>query len=838
MATKVSLIEPVQRDNLLERVDSLRLEASQKLESHRAEKGQFFTPQSIARFMAGMFTQRPQILNILDAGAGVGSLSAALIAEASSWETKPARIRVTAYEVEPILIDYLNLTLDYCYQVCQQENIEFDYEIIPDDFIKASIVTLNGGGLFTPLRKSFNAVIINPPYKKISSKSNTRRLLRKVGIETSNLYAAFLWLAIKLVEPNGEIVAITPRSFCNGPYFLRFRKALLASISIQRIHVFEYRDRAFQEDNVLQENIILHALKSQQQDRIVISASADPNDEWVTIREVTYSQVVRPDDPELFIHVVPDTLNQQMGQRVEHLSTSLNDLGICVSTGRVVDFRAKGFLRERPERDTAPLIYPHNFAEGYIVWPSKQNKKPNAIEVGFDTEKLLVPRGWYVLVRRFSAKEEKRRLVAAVYDPTRIEATHIGIENHLNYYHQNGHGLSPALAKGLAAFLNSTIADEYFRQFSGHTQVNSTDLRNFRYPTMSQLLAIGESIGETFPPQEELDKLVLERLGMTTTTSDLQAKKKIEEAIEILRALQVPKAQINQRSALTLLALLDMKPDTHWANASAPLYGITEMMDYFRDHFGVTYAPNTRETVRRQTVHQFVQMGLVIPNPDNPARPVNSPKTRYQIEPGLLKLIKSFGTDEWDRNLASYLAAAQELRRLREKERAMTLIPVKLPNGRDIKITAGGQNVLVKQIIEDFCPRFTPGGIVVYVGDAGDKFRVYEQEYLKRLGVVVDEHSKMPDVVVYLQDRNWLVLIEAVTTHGPIDIKRHNELKELFKDSQSPLVFVTAFPTRKVMMKYLQEIAWETDVWIAEAPSHLIHFNGERFLGPYEQDNQ
>ncbi len=837
MATKVSLIEHIQHDNLLERVDFLRLEASQKLAPNRAEKGQFFTPQGIARFMAGMFTQRPRILNILDAGAGVGSLSAALVAEACSWEAKPARIRVTAYEVEPLLIDYLHSTLGYCCQVCQQENIEFDYEIIPDDFIKASIDTLSSGTLFAPLHKSFNAVIINPPYKKINSKSNSRRLLRKVGIETSNLYAAFLWLALKLLEPNGEIVAITPRSFCNGPYFLPFRKALLDSMSIQRIHVFDYRDRAFQEDNVLQENIILHALKSQQQDKVIISASADPDDEWVTIREVTYSQVVLPDDPELFIHIVPDALIQQIGQRVGRLSTSLNDLGICVSTGRVVDFRAKEFLRERPERDTAPLIYPNNFSEGYIVWPSEQNKKPNAIKIGFDTESLLVPSGWYVLVRRFSAKEEKRRLVAAVYDPTRIETTHIGIENHLNYYHQNGHGLSPALAKGLAAFLNSTIADEYFRQFSGHTQVNSTDLRNFRYPTESQLLAIGESIGETFPPHKEfkeLDELVLERLGMTTTTSDLQARRKIEEAIEILRVLQVPKAQINQRSALTLLALLDMKPDTQWADASAPMYGITEMMDYFRDHFGVTYAPNTRETVRRQTVHQFMQMGLVIPNPDNPARPVNSPKTRYQIEPGLLKLIKSFGTDEWDRNLTSYLAATQELRRLREKERAMALIPVRLPNGRDVKITAGGQNVLIKKIVEDFCPRFTPGGMVVYLGDAGDKFRVYEREYLEQLGIIVDEHSKMPDIVVYLQDKNWLVLIEAVTSHGPIDIKRHNELRELFRGSKSPLVFVTAFPTRKVMMRYLREIAWETEVWIAEAPSHLVHFNGERFLGPYE----
>lgn len=227
-------------------------------------------------------------------------------------------------------------------------------------------------------------------------------------------------------------------------------------------------------------------------------------------------------------------------------------------------------------------------------------------------------------------------------------------------------------------------------------------------------------------------------------------------------------------------------------------------------------------------------MGLVIANPDNPARPVNSPKTKYQIDDSLLKVIRTYGTRDWDKNLRAYLKTAQELRRLRERERQMVLIPVKLPDGREVRITAGGQNTLIKQIVEEFCSRFTPGGLVIYVGDAGDKFRVYERDRLEQLGIIVDEHSKMPDVVVYLEAKNWLVLIEAVTSHGPIDIKRHNELKELFKDSKAPLVFVTAFPTRKVMMKYLQEIAWETEVWVAEAPSHLIHFNGERFLGPYD----
>ena len=312
------------------------------------------------------------------------------------------------------------------------------------------------------------------------------------------------------------------------------------------------------------------------------------------------------------------------------------------------------------------------------------------------------------------------------------------------------------------------------------------------------------------------------------------AAKKVSEALCILQALNVPREQQNQRSALTLLALLGMTPRKRWANAEAPMLGITEMMNYFERHFGKKYAPNSRETVRRFTVHQFVQMGLVLANPDDPGRPVNSPDNRYQIAPTMLKLAREYGSLTWDKSLKSFVNSAEALRRLQPRERKMALIPVRLPDGREVRLTAGGQNELVKKIVEEFCPRFTPGSVVVYVGDTGNKQRHVEAGYLQRLGLTMDEHGKMPDVVVHLQKKNWLVLIEAVTSHGPIGLKRHNELKDLFKEAKAGLVFVTAFLTRRAMTKYLSEIAWETEVWIAEAPSHVIHFNGERFLGPYE----
>ncbi len=278
-----------------------------------------------------------------------------------------------------------------------------------------------------------------------------------------------------------------------------------------------------------------------------------------------------------------------------------------------------------------------------------------------------------------------------------MNAPRIAFENHLNYFHRNGAGLPPDLARGLSAFLNSSLIDSYFRQFNGHTQVNATDLRSFRYPAENQLAALGQKIGDSLPEQDELDRLVREELFAMAQGSDpIQAKKKIDDALAILKALNVPREQQNERSALVLLSLLEMKPETKWGQASAPLRGITEMMDYFREFFGKTYAPNTRETVRLHTIHQFVQMGLAHYNPDNPNRPVNSPDARYQIDPSALALFRTYRTRNWTKALAAFRATAQTLRVLHPQERTMNQIPVVLPDGFKINLTPGGQNILVE----------------------------------------------------------------------------------------------------------------------------------------------
>lgn len=308
----------------------------------------------------------------------------------------------------------------------------------------------------------------------------------------------------------------------------------------------------------------------------------------------------------------------------------------------------------------------------------------------------------------------------------------------------------------------------------------------------------------------------------------------IKAAHQILVALGLPRAQQNERSALCLLALLNLTPGKPWSEADNPLMGITPIMEWAREHYDKEYAPNTRETVRRQTMHQFCDAGIALYNPDQPDRPVNSPKTVYQIEPAALTLLRMFDTPAWYDSLMNYLAERETLVARYAKEREQNLIPVRIAPGTEIILSPGEHNELIRAIIEDFAPRFAPGSVLVYAGDTGDKWGYFDAPLLAELGVNVGSHGKMPDVVLYYTAKDWLLLVESVTSHGPVDGKRHSELANLFSESSAGLVYVTAFPNRAIMSRYLADIAWETEVWAADAPSHLIHFNGGRFLGPYD----
>lgn len=314
------------------------------------------------------------------------------------------------------------------------------------------------------------------------------------------------------------------------------------------------------------------------------------------------------------------------------------------------------------------------------------------------------------------------------------------------------------------------------------------------------------------------------------------ASRRVSQALELLQMIGIPREQQNERSALTLLALADIKPRTPWKGGAAPLRRITEMMDWMRDHYQVTYKPNTRETVRRQTVHQFVQHGLLQENPDKPDRPINSPKWCYQLTPAALNLIVSFGTTGFKKELKAFLKNPAT-GNLKARHRDLPREIVTLPDGVTIELSAGGQNILIRSIIKEFIPRFVRKPKVLLLGDAANKELITDEAALAELGIVLPTRGKAPDVLIHDAERDWLIVIEAVTSHGPVDQKRKNELNKLFATARPGLVFVSTFPDRKTFTRFHASIAWETEVWIADAPDHMIHYNGERFLGPYPSEN-
>ncbi|MBU6230047.1 MAG: Eco57I restriction-modification methylase domain-containing protein [Cyanobacteria bacterium REEB459] len=436
--------------------------------------------------MASLFPNGGGLCYLLDAGAGIGSLSAAFLDRWQKGGFDFQRVEVNAFELDRSLTEHLSKTLG---KYSHQSN--FLSNIYPEDFIHAAAESLTGNLFARPL-VYYTHAILNPPYKKINSNSPHRLALRRVGIETVNLYSAFVALAIAQAAPGGQIVAIIPRSFCNGPYYRPFRDFMMKRVAIRHIHLFESRSKAFKDDEVLQENIIIRLERDGQQESVTISTSTDDSFADLVTHEHPFDRIVFPDDPERFIHV-PTSLEKNVIELSQVIGCSLADLGLKVSTGPVVDFRLKEHLRDMPAESTVPLLYPAHVSSTGTTWPIQGMKKPNAIERNSETEKWLYPNGFYCVVRRFSSKEEKRRIVASVVEPgTFGKASLIGFENHLNLFHENKKGLPEFLARGLAVFLNTTAVDQLFRCFNGHTQVNATDLKLIRYPCRSVLVQLGE----------------------------------------------------------------------------------------------------------------------------------------------------------------------------------------------------------------------------------------------------------------------------------------------------------------------------------------------------------
>jgi adenine-specific DNA-methyltransferase len=444
----------------------------------KSELGQFLTPYPIAAFMASLFpTAESNEISLLDPGAGIGSLSYAFIERMLKCKPKSS-FNISAYEIDQKLRSELKKNLNVF------TDVKIKLNIIKKDFIEDASFKAAWN-----ISSNFTHAILNPPYKKISSKSQHRFSLRSAGIETVNLYSAFLALSLALLEEKGYLVAIIPRSFCNGVYFKPFREYILSRSSIYHLHIFDSRKSAFSDDSVLQENIIIALRKNNSKNKVKITYSKNSNLTEIDSKEFLYSDIVKENDSDLIIRIPSNQIiNIQKLLNVKKLS----ELEINVSTGPVVDFRTREYLLEKVTPNSIPLIYPKHFNNYQIRWPIYPSKKPNAIINNNQTRKLFFPKGYYVLVKRFSSKEEKKRIVASIIKPEDFDVKYFAFENHINVYHNSKKGLRKELAIGLLVYLNTTYIDNYFRQFSGHTQVNASDLRMLEYPDKDTLLKLGK----------------------------------------------------------------------------------------------------------------------------------------------------------------------------------------------------------------------------------------------------------------------------------------------------------------------------------------------------------
>lgn len=469
----------------------------------KEQHAQYFTPLDVADYMASMFDDnKKKTIKILDPGAGVGNLTLSLVNSISKWEKKPSKILVDLYEVDEVLVPLLKENLLECEAICKDNKIKFHPNIIVEDFI-ASVVSKQNE------TEVYDQIILNPPYKKLSSTSKHDGLLKSVGINVPNYYAAFVSLSKRLLNKKGEMVAIIPRSFCNGQYFTEFRIDLCNTLKLENIHLFEKREGIFYDD-VLQETVILKYRNSDQKekDSIRISTSLDNDFSKSNIEEKLFNEIVFPTDKRKVIRISSNE-NEIIQKKMSKITNSLNDIGLSVSTGPIVDFRNREALRTEPAEDTYPLLYAHNIKDFKIDFPSKSHK-PSYILSTEKCRNALRMSELYVLVNRMSSKEEPKRIKAAVFDGTKFTGDKVGLDNKLNFFHMSGRGISQQeIARGLWIYLNSDLVDFYFRTFSGSTQVNATDLKEtLKYPTINQLIGLGKEYDKEINKEKTFDELL------------------------------------------------------------------------------------------------------------------------------------------------------------------------------------------------------------------------------------------------------------------------------------------------------------------------------------------
>lgn len=493
-----------------------RYEAATTVES-RKEKGQVFTPVSICRYMAGLFSRISDQVQLLDAGAGLGFLAAAFCERVLALPS-PRRLEVVLYESDQTLLPLLDENMRHCRSALAAAGHEMSFSIRNDDFILNSRTRRQQRTLFDDgeMADEFDAVIMNPPYFKTGADSAHSLAMGDAFQGQSNIYMMFMAKAAELLRPNGEMVAITPRSFCNGLYFKHFRRWFFSRMALRHVHLFESRRSTF--EDVLQESVITftHRLGMASESTKVTTSTGKDIPEKLNALILSPSTVLDDSAGDMVLRIPTSAEDTAILEAVEAWPARFAESGLGISTGPVVLFRTREFLLgTRDGEESAPLLEPHNVKAFETTWPVEKRGKPTAFRICRESLKHLVPAQNYVLLRRFSAKEERRRLTASWFVRAESTGPYLALENHLNYVYYVGRELTIDETYGLTALFNSALLDRYFRMISGNTQVNATEIRTIPFPTLEKVATIGEGVrllGDFRP--NRVERLVLETLGI------------------------------------------------------------------------------------------------------------------------------------------------------------------------------------------------------------------------------------------------------------------------------------------------------------------------------------
>ncbi len=676
-------------------------------EKQRKQNGQFLTPPEVARFMAQQLGPIKTGDRILDPAIGSGVLTCAIIDRLIA-EDQPLEIWLDGYEIDSELAQIAGKVLDLAVNYAATKGIIIHTRVYKTDFILTSLTTVVQPRLFMLEGSNqadkdigYNQIIANPPYFKLNS--NDPRVKAAAGVVKghTNIYALFLALAQKKLTEGGRACFIVPRSFCSGRYFSSLRQDLIAQTTPLSVHQFESRQDTFKDDAVLQENIIFtfqrrstSSPQTQSPPKSVVvnissSKSLSELNNLALNRKISSGQFLGRRFGTLFFRLPTGELDEQIIKIVDSWTGSLGSFGLDVSTGPVVAFRARSWLTDVEavsNKQAVPLFWLHNVKRQQVEWPVTNGHKLQGISIATEAQSLVIPGANYVLLRRFSAKEEARRLVAGPLLADKYNFSQIGVENHLNYIYRKQGILTPDETVGLSAMLNSSIFDRYFRIVNGNTQVNAAELRALPLPPFELIKQIGREILRKDQSNSSADLEVvvfnaLREAGYLPSDFPLIRETrimmgKIQEAQEALKALGLPPNQQNEISALTLLVLAQLSEETPWSKAKQQSLRIHDILLEIKNRYGREYAENTRETIRRQVIHQFEQAGLVTRNPDDPVLPTNSPRTHYALTPLALKTIRTYNSDKWQQSVQSFIKSSGALFEIYQKSREQHRIPV------------------------------------------------------------------------------------------------------------------------------------------------------------------